>query len=133
MPDAPDLRLASLMHLQHPMSVDLHLDDCATRSRLVVARVLGGSGYWKYGLVQYAARLAEAGVPFAALPGDDKPDPELRELSTVRPADYDALWSYLVEGGPENARLAANSQDLRGIRSRPHTAIIDETDIALAP
>ena len=47
MPDAPDLRLASLMHLQHPMSVDLHLDDCATRSRLVVARVLGGSGYWK--------------------------------------------------------------------------------------
>ncbi len=103
MPDAPDLRLASLMHLQHPMSVDLHLDDCATRSRLVVARVLGGSGYWKYGLVQYAARLAEAGVPFAALPGDDKPDPELRELSTVRPADYDALWSYLVEGGPENA------------------------------
>ncbi|WP_432255064.1 cobaltochelatase subunit CobN [Limimaricola sp. AA108-03] len=103
MPDAPDLRLASLMHLQHPMSVDLHLDDCATRSRLVVARVLGGAGYWKYGLVQYAARLAEAGVPFAALPGDDKPDPELRELSTVKPADYDALWSYLVEGGPENA------------------------------
>ncbi|EYD73373.1 cobaltochelatase subunit CobN [Limimaricola hongkongensis] len=103
MPDAPDLRLASLMHLQHPMSVDLHLDDCATKSRLVVARVLGGSGYWKYGLVQYAARLAEAGVPFAALPGDDKPDAELRELSTVAARDYDALWSYLVEGGPENA------------------------------
>ncbi|WP_341212504.1 cobaltochelatase subunit CobN [uncultured Limimaricola sp.] len=102
-PEAPELRLASLMHLQHPMSVDLHLDDCATKSRLVVARVLGGAGYWKYGLVQYAARLAEAGVPFAALPGDDKPDPELRELSTVGADDYDALWSYLVEGGPENA------------------------------
>ena len=57
---APDLRLASQMHLQHPMSVDLHLDDCAMKSRLVVARVLGGAGYWKYGLVQYAARLAEA-------------------------------------------------------------------------
>ncbi len=98
----PTLRLASLMHLQHPMSVDLHLDDCATRSRLVVARVLGGAGYWKYGLVQYAARLHEAGVPFAALPGDDKPDPELRALSTVGADDYDALWSYLVEGGPEN-------------------------------
>ena len=67
----PTLRLANLMHLTHPMSVDLHLDDCATKSRLVIARILGGAGYWKYGLTQYAARLREAGVPFAALPGDD--------------------------------------------------------------
>ena len=99
----PTLRLANMMNLQHPLSVDLHLDNCATKSGLVVARVLGGAGYWKYGLVQYAARLAEAGIPFAALPGDDKPDAELRDLSTVAPADYDALWAYLVEGGPQNS------------------------------
>ena len=97
------LRLASLMHLRHPMSVDLHLDACATCSRLVVARVLGGRGYWPYGVEQYAARLHEAGVPLALLPGDDRPDPELRDLSTVSGADYDALWARLVEGGPENA------------------------------
>ena len=103
MTDAPSLRLASMMNLMHPMSVDLHLDDCATKSRIVIARVLGGAGYWKYGLEQYAARLHEAGIPFAALPGDDKPDAELRDISTVRGADYDALWSYLVEGGPQNA------------------------------
>lgn len=103
MADAPDLRLASLMNLIHPMSVDLHLDDCATGSRLVIARCLGGLGYWKYGAEQYAARLAQAGVPLALLPGDDKPDDALRALSTVADADYDALWSYLVEGGPENA------------------------------
>ena len=103
MTKAPGLRLASLMHLRHPMSVDLHLDACATKSKLVVARILGGRGYWTYGLEQYAARLHEAGVPFAALPGDDKPDPELRDLSTVAPDDYDALWSCLVEGGPQNA------------------------------
>ncbi len=103
MTDAPSLRLASLMNLMHPMSVDLHLDGCATKSRIVIARVLGGAGYWKYGLEQYAARLYEAGIPFAALPGDDKPDSELRELSTVNGEDYDALWSYLVEGGPQNA------------------------------
>ena len=101
--DPPRLRLANMMHLTHPMSVDLHLDDCATKSRLVIARILGGSGYWKYGLTQYAARLREAGIPFVALPGDDKPDPELRELSTVSGEDYDTLWSYLVEGGPENS------------------------------
>ena len=103
MADPPSLRLANMMHLIHPMSVDLHLDDCATKSRLVIARILGGAGYWKYGLVQYAARLREAGIPFAALPGDDKPDQELRELSTVSGEDYDTLWSYLVEGGPQNS------------------------------
>lgn len=103
MEDAPSLRLASLAHLAHPLSVDMHLDGCATRSRLVVARILGGAGYWRYGLSQYSARLHAAGVPFVALPGDDKPDPELRALSSVGDEDYAALWSFLVEGGPANA------------------------------
>jgi cobaltochelatase CobN len=97
------LRLANLSHLQHPMSVDMHLDDCATKSKIVIARVLGGSGYWSYGLEQYAIRLAQAGVPFVALPGDDKPDEELLRLSTIKASDWHALWAYLVEGGPENA------------------------------
>ena len=99
----PGLRLASMMHLQHPMSVDLHIDACASKAKLVVARVLGGASYWKYGFEQYAARLADAGVAFAALPGDDKPDPDLRLFSTVSDQDYDALWAYLVEGGPKNS------------------------------
>jgi len=103
MPSPPGLRLANLTHLQHPMSADLHLDQCATRSRLVIARVLGGVGYWKYGAEQYAARCHDAGVALALLPGDDKPDAQLRGLSTVSDEDYDALWAYLVEGGPENA------------------------------
>ncbi len=100
----PTLRLANLTHLQHPMSVDLHLDNCAAKSRLVIARVLGGTGYWRYGAEQFAARLAEVGVPLALLPGDDKPDADLRGLSTINDADYDALWGYLVEGGAGNAQ-----------------------------
>ncbi|ROU02742.1 cobaltochelatase subunit CobN [Histidinibacterium lentulum] len=113
MDDPPALRLASLAHLRHPMSVDLHLDTCATRCRLVIARLLGGAGYWRYGLAQYSARLHEAGVPVAFLPGDDKPDPELRALSTLPAEDYDALWSCLVEGGPENAtRFLARARAL---------------------
>ncbi len=103
MTDAPGLRLASLLHLQHPMSVDLHIEACAAKSKIVIARVLGGAGYWKYGLVQYAAHLHAAGVIFVALPGDDKPDDDLWDVSTCDRADYEALWAYLVEGGPENA------------------------------
>jgi cobaltochelatase CobN len=83
MPKPPALRLANLTHLKHPMSVDLHIDQCATKSRLVIARLLGGLGYWRYGAEQYAARLHAAGIPLALLPGDDKEDAELRRLSTV--------------------------------------------------
>ena len=119
----PGLRLANLMHLGHPLSVDMHLDACATKSRLVIARILGGAGYWRYGFEQYAARLAEAGVPFCALPGDDKPDPELRALSTVSDADSDALWSFLVEGGAENgAGFLAHARAMLDDSPRPAPA-----------
>ncbi|HUS53553.1 MAG TPA: cobaltochelatase subunit CobN [Thermohalobaculum sp.] len=124
--DAPDLRLASLLHLTHPMSVDLYLDNTATKSRLVIARVLGGEGYWPYGLEQFAARLGEAGVAFAALPGDDKPDEALWRISTIERADWEALWAYFVEGGPENAanslrlaRFIARGEDERPEPARP--------------
>ncbi|MBP1806145.1 cobaltochelatase subunit CobN [Rubellimicrobium aerolatum] len=141
-PDSPSLRLWNLRHLAHPLSVDLHVDQCARKSRLVVARILGGQGYWPYGLAQYSAALHAAGVPFVALPGDDRPDAELRALSTVRDADYAALWSTLVEGGLENARrflLHARSM-LDGtdppppakplLKSAPFWPGIGETDLA---
>ncbi|WP_108879835.1 cobaltochelatase subunit CobN [Anderseniella sp. Alg231-50] len=101
--DAPALRLAQLGWLKHPYSVDLYLDKTATKSRLVIARLLGGRAYWTYGLDEFATRLKQAGVLFAALPGDDKPDETLRSVSTVSDEDWAALWSYMVEGGPENA------------------------------
>ena len=121
MEGAPSLRLASMMHLMHPLSVDLHIEHCASKSRMVVARILGGAGYWKYGFEQYAAALHSAGVAFCALPGDDKPDAELRRLSTVSDADYDALWAYLVEGGPENAAgfLAYARAMIEGTKDTP--------------
>ena len=97
------LRLANLNHLLHPLSVDMHLDTCAEKSKLVIVRLLGGIGYWDYGVKQYAARLYAAGVPFAVLPGDDKPDETLFELSTIPRQDWQNLWGYLVEGGGQNA------------------------------
>jgi len=122
--EAPSLRLASLLHLAHPMSVDLYLDQTATRAKLVIARVLGGEGYWSYGLEQFAARLAQAGVAFAALPGDDKPDEALRRASTVDEDDWHALWAYFVEGGPENAAnlLRMTGAMARGEAVRPDAA-----------
>ena len=117
------LRLANLAHLAHPMSVDSHISACASRSSLVIARILGGTDYWPYGAEQYSARLARAGVPFAALPGDDKPDEGLWRLSTVARTDWENLWAYLVEGGAENARnFLLFAHAMLGSIDRPPTA-----------
>ncbi|MGH7116224.1 MAG: cobaltochelatase subunit CobN, partial [Stellaceae bacterium] len=101
-PVAPSLRLAPILRLGHNFSVDLYTETVA-RARLVIARVLGGSAYWPYGVERLVATCREHRIPLALLPGDDKPDPELAELSTVAPDDLRRLWRYLAEGGPANA------------------------------
>ena len=117
------LRLANLTHLSHPMSVDLHINDCASKSKIVVARILGGAGYWKYGIEQYAARLGSAGIKFVALPGDDKPDEELWKFSTINRSDWESLWAYMVEGGPENSRnFLLYIQAIIGSKNKPESA-----------
>src|SRR5215213_4416599 len=75
-PDAPRLRLAPVMRLGHNFSVDLYMPVVA-QARLVIARLLGGSGYWPYGVARLAEICAAHGIPLALLPGDDKPDAEL--------------------------------------------------------
>ncbi len=123
MADAPGLRLTNLTYLRHPMSVDLHLANCASKCRMVIARVLGGVGYWRYGVAQFSAALHKAGVPLVLLPGDDRPDPELQALSTVADADYDALWQAFVEGGTDNAAtILAHAKAMLDEAPRPPAA-----------
>src|SRR5690606_35852608 len=100
----PELRLASLLQLSHNLSVDMYLDDVVRHSRLVIARVIGGSSYWPYGIEQLKAVCAEAGVMLALLPGVDQPDPDLTAASSVPPNACHRLWQYMVHGGPENLR-----------------------------
>ena len=121
--EAPVLRLANLAWLAHPFSVDLYLEKTALRSKLVIVRILGGAAYWSYGLEQFAIRLGEAGISFAALPGDDKPDEDLFALSTVPRAAWEGLLAYCVEGGPRNAaNLLHQAQHLLGRAEEPPAA-----------
>ncbi len=107
-PAFPSLRLANLMQLGHNMSVDLYVDTVISGAKIVIARVLGGRGYWTYGVDEVAAACRERGIPLALLPGDDQPDAELAELSTL-PSDVQyRLWQYEVHGGPENAEHLLN-------------------------
>jgi cobaltochelatase CobN len=98
------LRLANLLQLQHPMSVDLYIDKTIAHARLVVLRILGGAGYWRYGLDQLEAMARERGIKLCVLPGDSLPDPELTRRSTLPPHHCERLRQYLVSGGAENAR-----------------------------
>src|SRR5271156_3683557 len=101
-PTAPSRRLAPILRLGHNFSVDLYMEMVAG-ARLVIARVLGGSAYWPYGIERLVETCRANRIPLALLPGDDKPDPELAELSTLALDSGIRLWRYLVEGGPANA------------------------------
>ncbi len=103
-PGAPTLRLANLLQLGHHLSVDRYVDAVARHAKLVVVRLLGGRGYWSYGVDQLVAVARARGIRLALLPGDDRPDPDLAERSTLGPEACERLWRYLVHGGLDNAR-----------------------------
>ena len=98
-PAAPSLRLAPVLRLGHNFSVDLYMEMVA-RARLVVARLLGGSAYWPYGVERLVETCRERGIPLALLPGDDKPDPELARLSTLPPRGVPPAVALSRRGRP---------------------------------
>ena len=100
--DALDLRVANMMQLSHPMSMDVYADNTIAKSKLVIARVLGGESYFQYGLEKLLEAAQESGSLLVVLPGDDKPDASLARYNTVDGEFADKCWAYLKEGGPEN-------------------------------
>jgi cobaltochelatase CobN len=105
---APSVRLANLMQLAHNLSVDLYVEQVIAEARLVVVRLIGGVGYWPYGIEQIAGIARQKGIALAVIPGDDKPDAELMAHSTLEPETVQRLWTYLTQGGVENATSMLN-------------------------
>jgi cobaltochelatase CobN len=113
--DAPSLRLASLLQLSHNLSIDTYVEDIVGKAKLVIVRVIGGVRYWSYGIEQVVAVCRQHKIRLAFLPGDDQPDLELSEQSSVPAEVVHRLWQYLVQGGVENARhLLAYGASLLG-------------------
>ncbi|MDY8107727.1 cobaltochelatase subunit CobN [Fulvimarina sp. 2208YS6-2-32] len=100
---APTLRLANVLRLKHPMSVDVYVERTLRHAKLVVLRLLGGRAYWPYGLDALRAATQGSGTRLCVLPGDDKPDAGLSAYSTLPPETCDRLFRYLAEGGAQNA------------------------------
>ncbi len=99
------LRLANLLKLSHPYSVDLHLEKTVRHARFVLVRLLGGRSYWSYGVERLSEHCREAGIPLVLIPGDDRPDPELADWGTVPAARLAEYHAYFTAGGVENALL----------------------------
>jgi cobaltochelatase CobN len=112
---APSLRVANLLRLGHPLSVDHYVEQVVAKARLVILRLLGGRSYWAYGLEQVAAVCRANDIPLAALAGDDQPDPELAGWSTLPREACHRLWQYGVQGGLDNAcQMLAYAASLLG-------------------
>jgi cobaltochelatase CobN len=100
----PSLRLVHLRDLRHPMSIDLWIDTCARRAKVIVVRLLGGLDWWRYGVETLSAMARERGIALALLPGEDRDDARLAEASTLPPEELAALLAFFREGGRENLR-----------------------------
>jgi len=100
---APSLRCANLMRLGHNLSVDLWVEGTLPGAKLVIGRLLGGRGYWPYGVDEITAACRARGIAVVWLPGDDQPDEELAGLSSLDRQATHRLWRYFVEGGVDNA------------------------------
>ncbi|MBV9118136.1 MAG: cobaltochelatase subunit CobN, partial [Acetobacteraceae bacterium] len=119
-PERPSLRLANLERLRHPMSVDLYAEQVIARARAVIVRLLGGVAYWRYGVEEAGALCRRNGIALALLPGDERDDPRLAELSTVPAGALSQLEAYLRHGGPDNVGQAlALAARLGGIGEGP--------------
>jgi len=100
---APSIRLANLLQLKHPYSVDLYVEKVIAHAKFVCVALLGGRSYWPHGVDEIARVARERGIAFAAVADGREVDPTLDHASTVSGDTLDRLREYLRQGGIANA------------------------------
>ena len=100
------VRLANLMALNHPYSIDLYIEKTARHAKIVMLRILGGAEYWRYGLEEMQRLARGYGLALLVMPGDDKWDADLASWSSQPMGQVRQMWRYFAEGGVENLKNA---------------------------
>ncbi|SEN31735.1 cobaltochelatase CobN subunit [Gemmobacter aquatilis] len=104
--DAPSLRLANLVALRHPLSVDTYVDQTLAGAKGILIRLIGGESYWPYGLAQVQDLCRRKGIALAVLPADGRPDARLDDLSTLPLGTLRRLATLCDAGGAVAAQAA---------------------------
>lgn len=116
LPDLPSLRLANLMYLRQPASLDLYLDQVLRHAKVIVVDHLGAVSTWPYGVQQIAALARQRGQALAMFSGDLREDPHLLAHGTLPAAACRQLWQYLRAGGSANAAEFLKAVAFFGLR-----------------
>jgi cobaltochelatase CobN len=102
----PTLRLANLVALRHPLSVDIYAEKTLSRAKGILIRLIGGESYWPYGLAQVQDLARRHGIALAVLPADGREDPALDALSTLPKSTLHRLTALCEAGGAVAAQAA---------------------------
>ena len=102
----PSLRLANLVALKHPLSVDTYVEQTLSGAKGILIRLIGGVPYWTYGLQQLRALADQRGIALAVLPADGREDPRLDEISTLPISTLRRLAGLCDTGGAVAAQAA---------------------------
>jgi cobaltochelatase CobN len=104
--DFPSVRLASLMALKHPLSVDTYVENTLSGAKGILVRLIGGQSYWPYGLSSLADLARKKGIALAVLPADGRGDANLDGLSTLPISTLRQLQTLCDAGGAVAAQAA---------------------------
>jgi cobaltochelatase CobN len=102
----PTLRLANLIALKHPLSVDTYAEKTLSGAKAILVRVIGGEAYWPYGLATLQDLARRNGIALAVLPADGRPDARLDALSTLPVSTLRRLQVLCDAGGAVAAQAA---------------------------
>lgn len=102
----PTLRLANLVALRHPLSVDTYVEQTLIGAKGILIRLIGGESYWPYGLIQVQDMARRRGIALAILPADGREDARLDELSTLPVSTLRRLQELCDAGGAVAAEAA---------------------------
>ncbi|WP_424859019.1 MULTISPECIES: cobaltochelatase subunit CobN [unclassified Tepidimonas] len=121
--DYPEVRLANLMALRQPATVDLYVEDVLQHARAVIIDHLGAYHDWAYLVERCAALARQRGQWLAVFSGDGQDDPQLLAQGTVDWDDARTLWRALRYGGQANAARfwALIGQRALGLKEQPYT------------
>ncbi len=102
----PTVRLANIIALKHPVSVDTYVERTLSGAKAILIRLIGGEAYWPYGLATIQDLARRKGLALAILPADGRRDPRLDELSTLPVSTLRRLQALCDEGGAVAAQAA---------------------------